>query len=465
MWQQHDPHLRRLYERAVRLPAPVVDAIDLGVSAIHTIRGPRQVGKSTDLKLLAQRAISEGKNPHSILYMSLDRLEGAPVARVAEAITEAREVVGAELPALLLLDEVTAVRNWQTAIKALWDSGTIDRDVVVCTGSSSYDLARGVAERLPGRRGPGQDFLALPQSFGSFAAAVDQALPPSPRLTVAGFFTESGREALKETRVHLARFGRALSAYLRFGGLPEAVSEAAGDAREPSEQAKRVLWDWLVKEVRGKGASGPALEALVERVALSLGSKISWSHVAREMDIPLGSSRRSFEPNYKSVREYVEFLADCYFLLITYFWKQGTGSSSLSHDKKVYFGDPLIYRLAMDLAPGIPYNEAALVENAVALALFRKYEPERYRMESFAAPVALHVWRTKSGGEIDFVCGDKGELSFVEVKYRSTIDRRSLAGITRSLSGRKLLVAAKDSFELGEQVAMVPVGQLLWALG
>lgn len=42
------------------------------------------------------------------------------------------------------------------------------------------------------------------------------------------------------------------------------------------------------------------------------------------------------------------------------------------------------------------------VENALALALYRRYEPRERSAENMGAPKALHVWGTRRGGEIDF---------------------------------------------------------------
>lgn len=66
-WEGQDGHLRTLSLQPVRLPTRVVDRIALGEAGTHVIRGPRQVGKSTELKLLAQRAMAEGVLPRNIV--------------------------------------------------------------------------------------------------------------------------------------------------------------------------------------------------------------------------------------------------------------------------------------------------------------------------------------------------------------------------------------------------------------
>ena len=462
-WQAEDRQLALLAEAPVRLPAELVSAIDLTEAGIHVLRGPRQVGKTTDLKLLVRRALAEGHGARSIVYLTLDLIEGREHAELAETITRAKTLARHPGSSVVLLDEVTGVSRWQTAIKALWDDGTIGDDVVICTGSSAIDLQRGAAERLPGRRGAGRDHLVLPQTFASFARAIDDSLPPSPCLTIADICTPDGREALGESRLHAPALSNALSLYLKFGGLPAAVAEAATGASEPSGQVKQILYDSLVKEVQRRGASVPAAQALLERVLRSLGSRTDWSRMAREMDVPLG--RRRGAASHHTLRSYIELLAGGYFLFILYLWRTGSQTNSLSNEKKVFFADPLLHTIALDLVPGLTPDIPALVENAVGLALYRRYEPRERLIESFISPDRLHVWRTARAGEIDFVAGRRRELDAVEVKYRSHIDLRSASGVAKSHPGRPAVIVTREDLRFTTDYALVPAHLLLWTLG
>jgi predicted AAA+ superfamily ATPase len=151
--------------------------------------------------LLVERALSERCAPRSVVYLALDLLEGQSFAELARTVRRAKELAG-DGRALLLLDEVTSVTGWQTAVKALWDEGSIDKDVVVCTGSSAIDLRHGTAERLPGRRGTGTDHLVLPQSFAAFARAVDPSIPAPPGLSIDELRSEAGTALLHDVRLH-----------------------------------------------------------------------------------------------------------------------------------------------------------------------------------------------------------------------------------------------------------------------
>lgn len=461
-WGVGDRQLARLAKQPVRLSTRLVEEIDFVKPGVHILRGPRQVGKTTDLKLLVQRALGEGRHPRSIVYLTLDLIEDQPHAELARTIARAKRIARGPGSSLVLLDEVTGVPRWQTAVKALWDDGTIDEDVVVCTGSSAVDLQSGAAERLPGRRGAGQDHLVLPQTFASFATAVDTTVPPSPRMTITDLLTPDGEAVLLDSRIHGPALSDALALYLKFGGLPAAIADAASGAPEPSEEVTRVLYDSLVKEVQRRGASIPAVHALLERVLRSLGSRTDWSKMAREMDVPLGSSRTV---NHHTLRNYIELLAGGYLLFIVYSWRATSQTNNLSNEKKVFFADPLLHTISVAHTPGVRPDVPALIENAVGLALYRRYEPEARLLESFPSPDTLHSWRTARAGEIDFVAGPRSALDIVEVKYRNRIDLRNASGIARAHRGRPVVIATRDELRFADDYALIPAHTLLWALG
>lgn len=462
-WEEVDPHLRRLRQRPVLLPTPLVDSIDVARPAIHILKGPRQVGKSTDLKLLARRKLRETGDRFSALYIALDLLVGQPPSEIDATVRLAKRRSGSRSGQLVLLDEVTAVPNWRVAVKALWDAGVVDQDVVVCTGSSALDLG---AEAMPGRRGAGRDHLVLPQSFPSFARAIAPNLPAPPALSVAELLTDPGASALDEAILHGPVLEEALRKYLLFGGLPAAVSEAAAGEAQPSEEVANVLIDSLGKDALHRGAPEPALFALLGRVLQSLGSKTSYSALARDMDVPLGAGRSGVrrQAGYRSVKDYVEWLAAAYQLLVVYFWRSDTDAADLSRVKKLYFADPLVHTVAHRRAPGVRWNDPGLIENAIALALYRRYEPEDQRLHGFQLPVRLHVWET-ARREIDFVCGPRSSLDVVEVKYQGGVSRSYAEGLRRTLPNRPAVVVTKHDLHVDGSIALIPAHLFLWLVG
>lgn len=464
-WETRDPHLVAVPD-GISLPAPgFVSAAALAEPAVHVVRGPRQVGKSTGLKMLVRRALAEGIPPTQVIYLSLDLLEGASLGDFAASVRQAKQLARPAGPCLLLLDEVTVLKSWARAVKDLWDSGPIRGDTLVCTGSSAIDLADGAVESLPGRRGTGIDSLVLPQSFASFAHTFDPLITPSPKLNVGEMLSADGREMLLDSQRLLPRLAVALDSYLLFGGLPAAVIEAAGGARSPSSAVRRVLWDSVSREVRRRGASEPALRALLERVALALSSKTNWSTLAREMDVPLGGKNARVPPDYKTVKDYIEFLGRNYILLVTYFWKTNLDSNDQAHDKKLYLGDPLLYSIVLERTPKLQFDKPKAVENAVALALYRSYEPVENQTEGFVFPERLHAWETTKPKEIDFVCGSRAQAELAEVKYQRRVGSGETLVMRNAFPGHPAALVTAESFELADGYALIPAPLFLWALG
>jgi predicted AAA+ superfamily ATPase len=307
----------------------------------------------------------------------------------------------------------------------------------------------------------------LPQSLADFARAIFPTIPVSPRLRVHELLSPAHRHALEDMRLHLPQLTQAFDLYLRFGGLPAAVAEAVAGRAQPSPATMRIITDSLVREVQRRGAGESAAHSMLERVARSLGSRVSWNALAEDMDVPLGSQggTRRRAPSGRTVRDYVEFLAAGYLVMVLYAWKADLAGSDLAREKKLYFGDPLLYRASLDHA-GLREDLPALAENVLALALLRRYEPIPQQYRGFVEPTSIHLWRSRRGGEIDFVAGDRQQVDVIEVKYQDRVDHRVFNGLRAAFPGRAIVVASKAELDLlDDRTALVPASLLAWSLG
>src|SRR3990170_977779 len=68
---EYDQHIRAWVEAPTRWTPRVVQELDLAAPAIYTLRGPRQVGKTTALKLMIRRSMQELPEDE-VLYYSCD---------------------------------------------------------------------------------------------------------------------------------------------------------------------------------------------------------------------------------------------------------------------------------------------------------------------------------------------------------------------------------------------------------
>src|SRR5262245_36946134 len=137
-----DRHLSRMREAPLRWEPPLPFRFDR--DAIYTLRGPRQVGKTTVLKRQVAALLAEDWSPENILYLDgeLAGLETASdLVGAVRAYTDSRGSLrnadqgepGQRL--VILLDEVTRVRNWAGALRGLVDNDEVRGVTFIATGS------------------------------------------------------------------------------------------------------------------------------------------------------------------------------------------------------------------------------------------------------------------------------------------------------------------------------------------
>ena len=95
--------------------------------------GPRQVGKTTFIKLYIKNLIEKGIDPKRTLYFSCEMLRDLndiiEIVRFSDTLITGKKY--------LFFDEVTFVNEWQRAIKFVLDSPLSRDKVIHVTGSSS----------------------------------------------------------------------------------------------------------------------------------------------------------------------------------------------------------------------------------------------------------------------------------------------------------------------------------------
>ena len=95
-------------------------------TVVYTLRGLRQVGKTTLIKLKIKEFIEKGTAAWNILYYSFD-LQEKP-RDVVDVIQKYMKITSRSREnkrCYIFLDEITSIPNWQKGIKVLIDSDEI----------------------------------------------------------------------------------------------------------------------------------------------------------------------------------------------------------------------------------------------------------------------------------------------------------------------------------------------------
>jgi predicted AAA+ superfamily ATPase len=372
----------------VKWNPPALSAMRPRFEDTHTLRGPRQAGKTTTLKRMIRRLLDGGER--RVLYFSFDTVRRA--GAVGEAIRAAKRLHPApQGPWYVFLDEITSVPEWEHDVKRCWDTGLTRDDALVLTASSARDLRIGT-ERLPGRRGQGRDYLQLPMSFRDFCLVRGIALPPE-SLAAEQFLSPEGRRLGAELYGHSAALEHALVAYRRVGGFPTAVRDAmTSPTRTVHDTTVQALSSAVAGDLTRLRRDPLAGIKLIQQVCRSLGSPLKWTNAAEAMAVE----------NPATAREYAELLAEIFVLLTVFFWDVGRQSLEPRKQRKVYLADPLYADLPRALIPGTARpEEPAMAENLLAVALFRSAASTL--IQAGAIPGAIAYWRSSDDREIDFV--------------------------------------------------------------
>lgn len=434
---------------------------ELDVDGVYTLRGPRQVGKTTLLKRLVRELLEErGIHPRCILYADVgataidgeNELQSFVRAFLEDA--EQRDVCGRKY---VLLDEVTGITDWGKAVRALGDRGQLRNTTVIATGSHALDVKRG-GERAPGRRGriDEPDWILMPLGFRDFvevhAPEVVRDLDAWSCVTP----TSLAEEAV-EYHAHAERLDHLFDRYLRTGGYPYAM------AREQREgKIDRGAYRRYRDAINGEVSRGNLRESYFRELVSwaghkHLGREFSWRDASGETKI--GSK--------DTARKYLE-AAEQLFVWHIYFRavRPGEPREALKSPKKLYPADPFAWHTLSAWATGKrdpweattdtladPERAGELVEAVVADHLRRHF-----------GHFSFYFRESGGGGELDFVCFEEpGDRLDAEVKYREQIRKRDARTVDDVGGG---FVLTKNTFEWDaeRQILALPVHYFLAGL-
>lgn len=442
---QEDIHLQKIVNLPFHYHPSVITSSDLSQSGVMTLRGPRQIGKTTYIKMLIQ-ALLEGKvPPNDIFYYNTELL-----ADERELFEVVREFTGFS-PAgkrYIFLDEITLVPRWEYAVKHLVDTGLGANALFILSGSSAVDLRRG-GERLPGRRGIAQpDRVLLPLSFRQFCLL--QNYEKIEAIAVSRW-QESLTSVLPKAKIFFPPLQAYFEEYLFHGGFPMAIADYL-PTKSLSPQTLETYKTVVISDFEKWRKDRITLRNISRRILASLATPLSWNGLAKDAG--------DIAPN--TAKEYVQLLADSYMLYILEFLDKGKQAPRPSKNRKLYPFDPLIYQVLAQIANVTFDNRAEpnLIEGVVGETIMRNTEAELF--EGFSRLASTFYWRSARDKEVDFVALWNGEEVPVEVKYQSRISPSDYTTIKRSFG--KGIVLTKDAFFQENGIFGLPVACFLYLL-
>ncbi len=386
---------------------------DLDGFPLQVFVGVRRSGKSFLLFQKIRQLLQEGHGWDDMLYLDFeDTRLGSFSSEDFNLILECHQEMYGKRP-MLFLDEMQNVDGWQKFARNLADK----KYHVFITGSNAKMLSKEILSALGGRYIPVEVY---PFSFREFLSY--SQVP----------FDESSLIATESK----ARFMKAYREYMTWGGLPESIHLPVKRAYLSSVYQKIYLGD-IVQ--RHGIANSKLLQLLIKKLAESVMRPISYTRLSKILSSVAGRI------SVPTVSSYVSCAEDAWLLL-----RLRNIASAFAEKESVckyYFIDNGLLSLQLLNA------DTALLENAVALSLFRKYghDPDNER-----------VFFYHSNVEVDFYIPED-ELA-VQVSYSIADEQtkaREVGALTKLPNAypcrRRVIVTYEEECSITDQHGTIEV--------
>lgn len=319
-------------QKDVERYAVVQRDFSIGDFPCYVFVGIRRAGKSFLLFQRIQQLLREGKGWDEMLYLNFEdeRLDTFATTDL-NLILECHYELYGKRPALFL-DEVQNVAGWEKFARRLADT----KHSVYITGSNANMLSREVMTTLGGRFMP---IDVYPYSLKEY-------------FDIHGISLNEKHLLVTDSRAMMIR---TYDDYLRQGGMPE-TALLPSKRNYLSSVYQNYLGDIIA---RNKVSNANALRLLLKKLSESVHLPISYNRLSNLLSSVGGKI------SVPTVINYVEYAENAWLLLrLKNIAASYTDRESIC---KYYFVDNGILNLFL------VNGEAALLENMVALSLFRKY--------------------------------------------------------------------------------------------
>jgi len=290
------------------------------------IIGPRQVGKTTFMKLLIHKLIKDKINSKNILFFSCEALREKDdiisLIQLFDRFSQGQKYI--------FLDEITFVKDWDVAIKFILDNLAKDKFIYI-SGSS---IATFKGERFPGRDIVIREFLPLKFREFCFLFGSDNLKENLRKIELADFNSERIFESCLKTLPFFKEIQILFERYLECGGFLLPAFQLIEEG-EIMDKTFEVYKNWILGDLSKLERSERIFSSVTQGVIKSYGTRFSLSSIAREMEI--GS--------HVTVRKYLELMENL-FLIRSYFNTRLDKKMLLFRkERKVYFSDPFLFRV------------------------------------------------------------------------------------------------------------------------
>ena len=348
------------------------------------LTGPRQVGKTTLLRMLME------ESDRKTLFWNCDEPDirqklSNPTSTQLKADTAAADLV--------LIDEAQRVRDIGLTLKLLIDN--CPEKQIIVTGSSAMELSNAINEPLTGRK---YAYDVLPLSEDELIA-------------------EFGKT--EESRM--------LERRMLFGTYPDVVNHPG----EETELLNNIVNSYLYKDIFDfQDVRKPEIiEQLLQALALQIGSEVSFNELGRLLGM-----------NSQTVQRYVDLLEKSFVIFHLRSFCRNM-RNELKKSRKIYFYDNGVRNaLIGDFKPlKLRPDTGALWENFLV--------SERVKHNSYSLFYGKsYFWRTQQQQEIDYIEDIDGTLHTYEFKWNIAKQPKITSAFAQNYPNHTYTIVNPDNY-------------------
>ncbi len=407
---------------------------------ILAIRGPRQAGKTTLLKMLSDWLAKErGVARENIVFLTFEDMEVLEkfTRNPAELI---KSFLANENRHYFLIDEFHYAKDGGRKLKLLYD--TLENAKFVITGSSSLEITA-FSRYLVGRV---FSFHLMPFTFSEFLKAKDPRMArmyEEKKAKVRDFIMEGKDFGVKDD-VFLGDMLKNFESFAVYGGYPEVVK--ADDIETKKIILKNIYETYIAKDVVGLLEFHDIFKfrKLVSILSSQAGGIVNYNELA--------ASCGSY---YKEIVRMLGALEETFVIRLVRPFHRNL-RTELRKNPKVYFIDAGIRNYAITNFNSMETrtDKGSLAENSVFNALFDM-------VKDFGK---INYWRTLGKAEVDFVLNLGKEAVPIEAKFAEAREpgiSRSFGSFIDAYKPERAVVLTKNTWNEktkgGTNVKFVPV--------
>ena len=349
------------------------------------LTGPRQVGKTTLLRMLM--AESDKKT----LFWNCDEPDirqklSNPTSTQLQAETAQYE--------LIFIDEAQRVPNIGVTLKLLIDNFPMKQ--VIVTGSSALQLSNSINEPLTGRK----------YEYNMFPFSSEELI--------------DNHGSIEENRL--------LERRMVYGAYPEVVN-LPGEERET---LLNLINSYLYKDIFAfQDVRKPEIiEQLLQALALQMGSEVSFNELSKLLGL-----------NSQTVQRYIDLLEKSYIVFHLRSFSRNL-RNELKKSRKIYFYDNGVRNAILgDFKPlQLRQDAGALWENYLV--------SERLKHNSYSLFYGKsYFWRTQQQQEVDYIEDIDGVFHTYEFKWSTTKQLKLTETFARNYPEHTFMVVNPENYQ------------------